>query len=205
MRISKFKQSCLLLEEGDARILIDPGGITTADYGLGDFGELDAVLFTHRHFDHCDEELVGPLSERGIPVYGNADVIEKLSGHEVTEVNDGRTFEVAGLEITPRDLPHVEMVDGSAGPPNTGYVVDGRLFHPGDGAQLPGLEVDVLALPIAGPSISFRDAYRFLGSTGADTAIPIHFDFFMASPERFAEFCDIAEVLIIEDGDTAEI
>lgn len=205
MRISKFRQSCLLLEEGSTRILIDPGGITTERFALDDFGELDAVLFTHRHFDHCDEDLVGPLLERDVPVYANADVGEKLGAGRIEEVKDGQTFAIGDVEVTPRDLPHVQMVDGSAGPPNTGYVIDDRLFHPGDGNEIDGLQVDVLALPIAGPSISFRDAYRFLQETGAGTAIPIHFDFFMASPERFAEFCDIAEVLIIEDGDTVQL
>lgn len=203
MKVTKYPQSCLVLE-GEGRVCIDLGTIATADYGLDDLGHLDAVLWTHQHADHFDPGAAAELLERGVALYGNADVCEQI-GEGANEVRDGEIVEVAGFEVTPRVLPHVEMVDGSPGPPNTGFVVDGAFFHPGDGIELAGLSVDTLAVPIVGPSISYRDAYLLVESTGAETVIPIHYDFFQADPDLFAGFCDIADVQVLGHGDSTSI
>lgn len=205
MKITKYPQSCLLLDNGDGRILIDPGNLAMDAFTLDDFGHVDAVLYTHRHADHFDERHVAAIVDRGIALFANEDTAALIDGGSVATVADGDNFEVAGFDVTARELPHMPMVDGSAGPPNTGYLVEGTFFHPGDGIELPGLEVDHLAVNLAGPSTSFRDAYAFTKATGASKVVPVHYDFFVAKPEQFAHFCDIAEVVIIEPGSTATL
>lgn len=203
MEVTKYAQSCLVVAGDAGRLLIDPGGLGLGSHTLDDVGDVDAVLYTHQHPDHFDPAQVDALRERGVTMYGNADVCG-LVGDGANEVRDGETFEVAGFAVTARDLPHVEMVDGSPGPPNTGYVIDGRFFHPGDGTDIE-LEVDDLALPIAGPSISFRDAYRMTAALRSRRVIPIHYDFFVADPARFPDFCDIAEVIILGHGESTDL
>lgn len=205
MQVTKYPQSCLVVATGGRRLLIDPGVFVTAEYTADDLGEVDAVLYTHRHADHVDPELATSLHERGIELFGNADVCALLADVAVTEIADGQTFEAAGVEVTAHDLPHVELVDGSPGPPNTGFLVDGRLFHPGDGMEITGLRARAVAAPISGPSISFRDAYRFVEALGAETVVPIHYDLFTADPEHFARVCDIAEVVALGPGEHTEV
>ena len=41
-----------MIEEGDKKILIDPGNFTFEKYSVNDFPTLDGVLITHPHFDH---------------------------------------------------------------------------------------------------------------------------------------------------------
>lgn len=204
MKVTKYPQSCMVLEKDSARLLIDPGVLATKDHSLDDFGDVDAVLYTHRHPDHVDESLIDPLRDKGVALYGNADVCS-LIGDGVTQVRDGEEVEIAGFQVMPRDLPHCPMVDGSEGPPNTGFVFDGRLFHPGDGIAIEGLTVDTLALPIAGPSISFRDAYVFTQQVGAQLVLPIHYDFFVADPGLFADYCDVAKVVTLDSGESLEL
>lgn len=204
MQVTKFRQSTLMLE-GDGRIAIDVGTTTTAVHDLAELGHLDAVLFTHRHGDHLDRDVVPRLREAGVALYGNADVCSLL-GEGAVQVTSGEVFEVAGFRIEPRDLAHVELVDGSPGPPNTGFVVDDRLFHPGDGISLAGLTVDALAVPIAGPSISARDAYRFIQEVSASTAIPIHYDVFTEDADLVAGFlAGIADIRVLAPGDSTEL
>jgi L-ascorbate metabolism protein UlaG (beta-lactamase superfamily) len=206
MRLTKYPQSCILLEKDDGgRILVDPGIPALSAYAVDDFGPVDAVLYTHRHPDHLDTRVVGELVERGAAIYGNADVCSQLGQGEVRQVRDGDELGIAGFTVQVRDLDHMPMVDGSPGPPNTGYIFDGRCFHPGDGFQVDGLVVDTIAVPITGPSMSFRDAYRFVQQVGARRAVPIHYDVFVAAPELFASRCDIAEVVVLQHGAAVEI
>lgn len=204
MQLTKYPQSCLMIEAGGSRLLVDPGSFAADRYLAEAFGPVDAVLWTHRHADHFDPRLVEPLAERGAQLVANADVASLLSGHDVTQVGHGDAIEVAGVPVTAHDLPHVEMVDGSPGPPNTGFVFDGRLLHPGDAIEA-GFAIDSLALPIAGPSISFRRAYQLVESTGARTVVPIHYDSFVADPALFGRFCDIARVVALEEGQTVDL
>ncbi|HEX6255023.1 MAG TPA: MBL fold metallo-hydrolase [Euzebyales bacterium] len=205
MRLTKYPQSCILIEHDDGgRLLIDPGNVAMDAMAFEAFGAIDAVLFTHRHADHCDVRAVDAIAERGLPVHANADVCGQID-IEAAEVTGGQTFSAAGFEITALDLPHVQMVDGSDGPPNTGFVLDGRLLHPGDAVQAGGTRVDILAAPIAGPSVSFRDTYVMVEQTGARTVIPIHYDVFLADPDLFAGFCDIATVAVLDHGESTTL
>ncbi len=205
MRLTKYPQSCLLIEHNDGgRLLIDPGNVAMDAVAFADFGIVDAVLFTHRHADHFDPRAVDAILEHDVPIYANADVCSLIDG-DATAVGDGQAFRAADFDIVAHDMPHVVLVDGSPGPPNTGFVLDGRLLHPGDAIQAGDVRVDALALPIAGPSISFHAAYTMLSETRASTAVPIHYDVFIADPTLFARFCDIATVVALDTGETTDL
>lgn len=205
MRVTKYPQSCLVVEVAGARLAIDPGTLVTARHDVADLGHLDAVLYTHRHHDHLDVEVVDELLAAGVTLFGNADVVELLGAQRCRLVQHGRPFTAGGVPVAPYDLPHVVMVDGSPGPPNTGFVIADTLFHPGDGIELAGLEVPAAAVAIAGPSISFHDAYRFVRQLGAEHVIPMHYDVFLADPAQFAGACDLAEVHVLADTESLEL
>jgi L-ascorbate metabolism protein UlaG (beta-lactamase superfamily) len=181
MKITRFFQSCLLIEENGARILIDPSGQEKDR----DFGKLDAVLYTHEHPDHFDADMAQAFVEQGIaPVYANASTAKQIKASK-TLVKDGQEFDIAGLKIKVIELPHCLMVDGSEGPQNTGYLINIKIFHPGDGKELTGLKVDTLAVPISGPDISLKDAYAFAKQVAAKQVIPIHYDYLGGNPDFF--------------------
>lgn len=207
MKVTKYPQSCLLLEKQGKRIVIDPGNFFTAEYGRDELGKVEAVLYTHQHADHFDSELAKMFKDEGLPLYGNEAVCQLLGG--VCNLANGSGFGIAGFEIMPHDLPHARMPDGSDGPPNTGYVVDGIFFHPGDGIETGGLQVANMGLPIIGPDISYLDAINFAKSLGANKVIPMHYDSFKLDPSSFADYAARgglkAEVVLLEDGQSAEL
>lgn len=202
MQITKFAQSCLIVEvDSGARLLIDAGFHVVGMRSLTDVGTIDAALYTHQHRDHFDPRWAAELSEGGIPIFANADVCSLFEGHAI-QVDPGTTFRAADVPVEAHDLPHMPMVDGRPGPPNLGFVIDGRLLHPGDANELGALRADILAAPIAGPSLSARDAYLMVEGTGASRVIPVHYDHFLADPDLFAAQCPIAEVVVLQDGQT---
>ena len=181
MKVTRYFQSCLLIEDKGARILIDPSG--QEKDRLSEFGKLDAVFYTHEHGDHFDADMARDFVEQGVaPVYANASTAKLIEASK-TEVKDGQEYDINGLKVKAIELPHCLMVDGSTSVQNTGYLVDGKLFHPGDGAELEGLSVDTLAVPISGPDISLKDAYAFTMQVKAKQVIPIHYDFLGGNPD----------------------
>ena len=210
MKITKYPQSNFLIEEEGKKILIDPGNFTFEKYSVADFPTLDGVLITHQHADHLDKEAVKALRGLGIPIYGNSDVARLLSSEsvEINVIESNKEFQAAGFTIKPIDLPHCKMIDGSDGPPNTGYVINDTLFHPGDGIEIAGLAVETAAIPIAGPTINYDRAWKLAGSLQAKRVIPMHYSNprFPADPHEFkGKNPGNAEVIVLSDDASTEI
>lgn len=209
MKVTRFPQSCLLLEKDNHKIVIDPGVHFLETHSVEELNGVEAVLYTHQHADHYDPKIAEALLAQGTVVYANAATAELIGPDRVTTVDDNQAFSVAGFEVVARELPHCLLPDGSEGPQNTGYVIDGVLFHPGDGKELEGLQVGNLALPIVGPDISILDAINFAKQVGAKVAIPIHFTAIPADPHVFADYAKRGspglEVRVLADGETTEI
>ncbi len=208
MKVTKFPQSCLLVEKNGHRVVIDPGDVFLETHKVGELDGVDAVLYTHQHSDHYDASIADYFKSKKVPLYANkatADII----GDGATTVGDGEEWNVAGFTVRAYDLPHCLLPDGNEGPQNTGYVIDSVLFHPGDGKELSGLSVDTVALPITGPDISILDAINFAKQLNAKVAIPIHYDRIPASPEVFAAYAGRSgasfEVKILGDGESTEL
>lgn len=208
MKITRYPQSCLLIQKDGSKIVIDPGMHFLQSHSMEELQGVQAVFFTHRHADHYDPKIVQALLESGVHIYANADTA-KLVGEACNVVKDGDDFTVANFAIKAHELPHCPMIDGSAGPQNTGYVVDGTFFHPGDGKALADLQVNAMALPIAGPSISANDAYNFAIQLGVKVAIAVHYTVYKADPEIIRSFAEQNgapfELRVLADGESTEV
>lgn len=205
MKVTKYPQSCLLVEVDGVRLLIDPGSFVSQKYFESDLLPVDAILLTHEHADHVDPFLIGEIvGKTAVAVYCNQSTANLIGSLATNIVNDGDRFMVDGVEITAHELPHVTMVDGSDGPQNTGYVIAGTLFHPGDGVEIKGLQIPVVAAPIAGPDVSPRDVFAFVQMTGAKKVIPIHYDYFVVDPVFITNMLGV-ETIVLKNGESAEI
>ncbi|HET9944048.1 MAG TPA: MBL fold metallo-hydrolase, partial [Actinomycetes bacterium] len=79
MRVTHLGHACLFVEIADSRVLIDPGSFST---GFEDLRDLDAIIVTHQHADHLDEERLPALlaANRQAAVYADPESADLLSG-----------------------------------------------------------------------------------------------------------------------------
>jgi L-ascorbate metabolism protein UlaG (beta-lactamase superfamily) len=207
MKVTKYPQSCLLLEKEGRRLVIDPGMFFAKQYTADDLGGVEAVLYTHEHPDHYNPEVAEALRAKGTKLFANASTA-KLVG-ECTVVNDGDEFEIAGFKVSAHELPHCLLPSGKEGPQNTGYLIDGVFFDPGDGKELEGLKAESMALPITGPDISMLDAFTFAKQLGVKVAIPVHYNWIKVDPQSYKEFAQFAEMpfelRVLADGESTEV
>jgi L-ascorbate metabolism protein UlaG (beta-lactamase superfamily) len=175
MRLTKFGHSCLLVEDGGARVLLDPGSFSE---GFETLEGLTAVCLTHQHVDHVDPERVRPLLDRnpGVRVVSDEGSAEALggAGADVEVVHDGDELALGGLAVRVIGRDHAAVHPDVPVIPNVGYLVGGRLFHPGDALTMPGEPVEVLAVPAGAPWLKLADAVDYLRKVGPRVAVPVH-------------------------------
>jgi L-ascorbate metabolism protein UlaG (beta-lactamase superfamily) len=175
MRLTKFGHSCLLVEEGGTRVLLDPGSFSE---GFEELEGLTAVCVTHQHGDHLDAGRVRRLLDRnpGVRVVsdeGSAQALDE-AGADVEVVHDGDELELGGLGLAVAGRDHAVIHPDVPVVPNVGYLVGGRLFHPGDAFTVPGRPVEVLAVPAGAPWLKLSEAVDYLRRVAPRVAVPVH-------------------------------
>jgi L-ascorbate metabolism protein UlaG (beta-lactamase superfamily) len=175
MRLAKFGHSCLLVEEGRARMLLDPGSFSK---GFEELEGLTAVCFTHQHVDHLDRERLRVLLDRnpGVRVISDEGSAEALgeAGAEAEVVHDGDELEIAGVGVRVVGRDHAVIHPDVPVVPNVGYLLGGRLFHPGDALTVPGQPVEVLAVPAGAPWLKVSESVDYLREVRPKVAVPVH-------------------------------
>jgi L-ascorbate metabolism protein UlaG (beta-lactamase superfamily) len=175
MRLTKLGHSCLLVEEGRARLLLDPG---TLSGGFERLEGLSAVLLTHQHADHLDPERLRGLLDRnpGVRVVSDEGSAESLgqAGAEVEVVHDGDELAIGGVGVRVAGRDHAVIHPDIPVVPNVGYLVGGRLFHPGDAFTPPGQAVEVLAVPVGAPWLKLAEPIEYLREVSPTVAVPVH-------------------------------
>jgi L-ascorbate metabolism protein UlaG (beta-lactamase superfamily) len=211
MKITKFGHSCLLVEEGGARILLDPGSYST----IPKLDSIDAILITHEHSDHFDSVTLKKImaDNPGAPVYTNAVTGEKLATEHIifTVLGDGQEIIVNGVKIEGIGVDHALIYQDIARVKNTGYLVAGRLYQPGDAYTIPKKAVEILALPIAAPWAKISDTLDYLKAVKPKIVFPIHDAFlkfrnhpYYKLPSQYAEK-QSTKWIEIEDGVPIEV
>jgi L-ascorbate metabolism protein UlaG (beta-lactamase superfamily) len=175
MRLTKFGHSCLLFEEGRATMLLDPGMFSE---GFEQLVGLTAVLFTHQHGDHIDMDRLRPLLDRnpGVRVVSDEGTAAPLgeAGVDVEVVREGDAVDVGGVAVMVAGRDHATIHPDIPVIPNVGYLIGGRLFHPGDAFTLLDQPVELLALPASAPWLKASEAIDYLRAVGPKAAFPVH-------------------------------
>ncbi|MCV2394625.1 MBL fold metallo-hydrolase [Actinotalea sp. M2MS4P-6] len=186
MRLTVWGHSCISIDTGDGRLVVDPGSFSRADAALEDAG---TVLITHEHADHVvPEHLVAVLEARpDLAVHAPVEVLELLMEHgapgaRLHAVSVGDRPAVAGTDVLVGGGTHAEIHPDVPRPANVGYLI-GTVWHPGDSLDLPPGDAEVLLLPAAAPWLKLAEAIDFCRAVAPRVAVPIH-DAILSDPGR---------------------
>jgi L-ascorbate metabolism protein UlaG (beta-lactamase superfamily) len=174
MRMTKLGHSCVRLEKDGATLVIDPGGWS----GTGALDGANAILITHEHADHLDADAVraAMTGDPALGLWANASVAEQFGdfGNRVRAVDHGDTFTAAGFGVHVYGHDHAEVYREIPIVRNTGFFVDGEVFHPGDSLTVPEDRVPTLLLPIVAPWLKTSEMIDYGREVAPQRAYAIH-------------------------------
>lgn len=215
MKITKYGQSCVLVEESK-KILIDPGDLVKNPEEL----KADILLITHRHSDHCFPENIKIIQKNNpdIKIFCNNQVKEILNkeGIECELVKTGDVIEEDSVKIEVVKAVHGYIPKMGKGYPkdNDGYIIeDGlRIYHCSDTICFENeFKVDVILVPICGHGVVMepRVAVEFCEAINPRLTIPIHYEG-VHHPNGFEKFEEEARKVnlkykVLEDGESVEL
>ncbi|MFJ8650150.1 MBL fold metallo-hydrolase [Streptomyces sp. NPDC093546] len=175
LKLTKKSHACVRLEKDGRTLVIDPGGFSEHDAALG----ADAILVTHEHPDHFDEDRLRAALEShpGAEIWTLRSVAEQLSAAfpgRVHTVGHGDTFTAAGFDVQVHGELHAVIHPDIPRITNIGFLVEDSLFHPGDALTVPDRPVETLMLPVMAPWNKISEVIDYVREVNPQRAIDIH-------------------------------
>jgi L-ascorbate metabolism protein UlaG (beta-lactamase superfamily) len=174
MELTKHGHACIVLSDGDRRLVVDPGAFTDPSALEG----ATAVLITHEHFDHFVPERVRSAldADPALEVWTNKSVAAQLEGlgGRVHVVGNGDAVDVAGFDVHVHGELHAEIHHDIPRIANIGFLIGGQVFHPGDALTVPDEPVATLLLPVHAPWSKISEVIDYVRAVDADQAYAVH-------------------------------
>jgi len=175
MKITKIGHCCMVVETKGIVILTDPGVFTTDQNKLTG---VDLLLITHEHADHFHIQSVVEILGQNpqVKIITNNAVGKLLAVENIPFelVDDGKSYTYKDVVISGHGHKHAEIYKELGQVENTSFMIDGRLFFPGDAYYNPNKSVEILALPVAGPWAKISDAITYALHVKPKVAFPVH-------------------------------
>jgi L-ascorbate metabolism protein UlaG (beta-lactamase superfamily) len=175
MRLTKLGHSCVRLEKDGATIVIDPGGWSEPAAALAGAA---AVLVTHEHADHLDADAVREAlsTNTDLTLHANQSVAAQFKefGDRVHEVQHGDALEIAGFGVHVYGTEHALIHKDIPLVTNTGFLIDGAVFHPGDSFTIPEDPASTLLVPVSAPWLKAAEMIDYYRAVAPARGYAIH-------------------------------
>lgn len=216
MKITKYPQSCLLIETKSKKILIDPGTLKYKEEYFDIWNNVDIILVTHKHPDHCNTEVLEKISPN-IQIYSTKEVQDANKDLNINIVKENDIFKLENITIEVVHAIHgyQPLLKGKEINENIGYIIDdgeNRLYTTSDTICFKNdYKADILCIPVTGHGLTMSafEAALYAKEVGATLTIPIHMDnpAFPPDLEYIKEMFEKYEVEyeILENDETVEI
>lgn len=184
MKITKFPQSCLLIETKGKKILVDPGNLKYKEEYFDIWNGVDAILITHKHPDHCNTEVLEKLN-KNITIYSTKEVQDTYTNLNISIVKENDVLNLGDISIEVVHAIHgyQPLLKGAKEVyENVGYIIDdgkNRLYTTSDTICFKNeYKADILCIPVTGHGLTMSafEAALYAREVGAVLTIPIHMD-----------------------------
>lgn len=184
MKITKFPQSCLLIETKGKKILVDPGNLKYKEEYFDIWNSVDVILITHKHSDHCNTEVLEKLN-KNIKIYSTKEVQD---AYECLNINIIKENDVIKLDDITIEVVHAihgyqPLLKGAKEiHENVGYIIDdgkNRLYTTSDTICFKNdYKADILCIPVTGHGLTMSafEAALYAKEVGAVLTLLIHMD-----------------------------
>lgn len=175
MKITKFCHCCLLVEEKEVKILIDPG---TYSVRCVNVKNVDVIIITHDHRDHLDLPILKKILKNNpyTKIITNKSVGEILTKESIafTILKSGEKYLTKNVLIEIFGKNHASFYNSIVPTENIGCLIANKLFYPGDALFDPKRPIDILALPMAGPWLKFPESIDYAIRIKPRICFPVH-------------------------------
>ena len=173
-----------LLEDGDTSILIDCGPDLRIQALRADIKKIDAVLMTHKHYDHLVgiDDLRPYTRSTEVPIYADRETEMQIrsmfpycfykvkypgvANISVRPIDHSAPFKIGGVDVAPLRVFHGMMAITAYRFGKLAYITDMSYIEPSELDKLEGVEVLVMnALRFAKPHQTHQtvlEAYRII-------------------------------------------
>ena len=184
MKITKYPQSCLLVETKGKKILIDPGTLKYKEEYFDVWNNVDIILITHKHPDHCNTEILEKISNN-IKIYSTQEVQDANKTLNINIIKENDIIELDDIKVEVVHAVHGYqplLKGGKEIYENVGYIIDdgeNRLYTTSDTICFKNdYKADILCVPVTGYGLTMSafEAALYAKEVGATLTIPIHMD-----------------------------
>lgn len=164
--------------------MTDPGSYTAE--AAGKLTGVDVILICDEHQDHFDlgsiKALVKNNPRARVITQKSVNKLLAEQGIKSEILLDKQQLMVGGVSLEGRGEKHALLHSSISQSDNTGYIIAGRLFYPGDALTLPHKPVEILALPAAGPWLKLSEVIDYVLAVKPKFCFPVHDGFAGSSP-----------------------
>ena len=173
MKLVRHEHSCLVVEEGGSRLVIDPGVWSPA---FKDYANTDALIITHVHADHFMPEVVKAIlaASPKLAIFSTSQVAKELPDIEITVPEIGKKYQAGALQLQFFGGKHAIIRPGMPQDENFGVLVNDTLYDPGDSFAPTGVDYEWLAVPVTAPWSKVSETASFVEQSPASKVFPIH-------------------------------
>ena len=183
MKITKFPQSCLVIETKGKKILVDPGELKYKEEYFDIWNNVDIILITHKHPDHCNTAVLEKI-QNNVKIYSTQEVKDATNLNiNIIKENDVIELDEIKIEVVHAIHGYQPLLKGGKEIyENVGYIIDdgeNRLYSTSDTICFQNdYKADILCLPVTGHGVTMSafEAALYAKEVGAVVTIPVHMD-----------------------------
>lgn len=173
MKVTKYEHACLVLEQNNEKLIVDPGSYTRP---LSAETNVKAIVITHIHDDHCFEEQIDRILQANpdAQIFGTDEVVKRLAPRAATAVHHGDFYNAGSFTLEFFGDVHAEIHRSIPLIQNCGVMINDYLYYPGDSFTRPDRKVELLACPSSAPWAKISEIMDFVEDVKPKRSFPTH-------------------------------